>query len=95
MYSTISLLIAYISSVFPCLYFSGSSDSVSFEVFQLVKLFVKNPRKSPCIYNLLSQGRNDILLRLSSLTRAISADSIDESFYKDREIVVETLMRSM
>lgn len=96
----IKIMIAYIQDphrlnhIFQ--FFLDENVTISFEAFQLLKLFISNPKKPFSIISLLTIHRNDIMLQLNMVGRQTpfllsgAADELVE-FRADRDTVIDIL----
>jgi len=65
------------------------SKSIQFEAFNIFKIFVANPRKTPKVHQILYQNRDKLVKLLQNLSWTTRED--DEVFLKDRHTTVEKL----
>merc|ERR1711904_502436 len=67
------------------------SKSIQFEAFNIFKIFVANPRKTPKVHQILYQNRDKLLKLLKNLSW--TAVEEDEVFLDDRHATIEKLNR--
>jgi calcium binding protein 39 len=65
------------------------SKSIQFEAFNIFKIFVANPRKTPKVHQILYQNRDKLLKLLQKLSWTTREE--DEVFLQDRHTTIEKL----
>jgi calcium binding protein 39 len=65
------------------------SKSIQFEAFNIFKIFVANPRKTPKVHQILYQNKDKLVKLLQNLSWTTREE--DEVFLQDRHTTIEKL----